>query len=130
MRANRSMIMEISRREFAIQAAGVGAALGVHCSGIGPLAHSSGFGDRVLQVPDAVSIELDETTERATRNGTSWGVSDVVVETLPTDRALAIRLRAPSSAVRRVRLIWNAVLPAAALILNDQWERGYGDLAW
>ncbi len=121
--------MKISRREFTIQALGAGAALGLG-NGIRALAAPSGFGAQVLRIPDTVFVEFEDATERAARSGTSWGVKDAVVETLPGSSSLRIRLQAPSSAVRRVRLVWNAVSPAGARILNDHWERGYGDLSW
>ena len=64
--------MKLSRREFTIQALGVGAAFGLG-NGIQALAAPSGFGAHVLRVPDTVSVEFEEATERATRSGTSWG---------------------------------------------------------
>src|SRR5690242_12950575 len=120
--------MKISRREFAIQTLKAGAALSLG-DGIA-LAAPSSFGANVLRVPDAVSVEFEETTQNAMGSGTGWGAKDAIVEILPRNGSLAIRLRASASALRRVRLIWKAAAPAAVRILNDQWERGYGDLSW
>src|SRR5437867_1806088 len=122
--------MKISRREFTNQAFAAGAVFGLGGSPLETLAVPSSVGAEVLRIPDAVSVEFDESTERATRSRTGWGIKDAVVETLPRNGSLAIRLRAASSAIRRVRLVWKAAAPAAARILNDQWERGYGDLSW
>ena len=40
------------------------------------------------------------------------------------------REASPTTAVRRVRLRWNARLDSVRSILGDAWERGYGDLEW
>src|SRR5260370_37612493 len=99
--------MKLSRREFTTQALGVGAAFGLG-NGIQVLAAPSGFGAHVLRVPDTVSVEFEEATERATRSGTSWGVKDAAVETLPPINTPVIRLRVPSSPERTLRLMWDA----------------------
>jgi len=120
----------VTRREFTIRTA-IGA--GVVLTSRGTLwagTRSADFGGHVVQPPDAVAIEFDSSTESATRSGTTWGARDAVVETRSSSGSLAIRLHAPSSGIRRIRLIWNVGAPAGARILNDAWERGYGDLSW
>ena len=119
----------ISRRDFTIQTAfGAGAALALSPS-LRALAAADPNAD-VLHAPDAVSIEFDDAVEQASRHGTTWGARDASVETHGAADGLQIRLHAPKSGVKRIRLTWNIATPASALVLNDAWERGYGDLSW
>ena len=120
----------ISRREFTIRTAlGAGAVFGLR-DALRALAPTPDFGNHVLQPPDVVTIEFDDRADRTTRAGGTWGARDATVETRPANGGLNIRLHAPRSGVRRLRLVWHMASPAGARILNDQWERGYGDLSW
>lgn len=120
----------LSRRQFTIETAlGAGAAL-ARSRGFPTFAESARFATRLRLPPDAVSIEFDDATLPATRQSDSWIAKDARVEARPAGPELRIRLRAPVSGVRRVRLVWKIGAPPGARILNDQWERGYGDLSW
>ena len=120
----------ISRREFTVRTAlAAGAVFGLR-DALRAQARSPNFGNHVLQPPDAVTIEFDDRADRMTRAGLTWGARDATVETRPANGGLNIRLHAPRSGVRRLRLVWHMTSPVGARILNDQWERGYGDLSW
>ncbi|MBS1858956.1 MAG: hypothetical protein JST11_26525 [Acidobacteria bacterium] len=52
------------------------------------------------------------------------------METEPRAEALPIRIHAPEAPLLRLHLRWKARVPERWRILNDQWERSYGDLEW
>jgi alpha-galactosidase len=62
-----------------------------------------------------------------------WGAGDAAVElhSFPDD-GIAVIVRAPKTALCRVRLRWDAPQSPEAdvRVLGDHWERGYGDLEW
>jgi alpha-galactosidase len=43
---------------------------------------------------------------------------------------MPIRVEAPKAPLLRIHLRWQAKVPERWRILNDQWERSYGDLEW
>ncbi len=43
---------------------------------------------------------------------------------------MPVRIEAPEVPLLRVHLRWQAAVPERWRILNDQWERSYGDLEW
>jgi alpha-galactosidase len=103
------------------------AALPVVASGQGKQA--DGYVD-ILRPPDTVTAFLEAETVALTRDGRRWTGKGVSVETEPRGSELPVRIEAPDAPLMRVRLRWQAKVPERWRILNDQWERSYGDLEW
>ncbi len=81
--------------------------------------------------PDVVRVFTesgDQTLLPA--SGGRWTGADIEVVTAAQADRLTVGLSAPRSAVKRLHLRWHGRLDACRLILGDDWERAYGDLAW
>ncbi|MDE3167767.1 MAG: hypothetical protein KGN36_18345 [Acidobacteriota bacterium] len=52
------------------------------------------------------------------------------MEAEPRGGTVPVRIEAPEAPLLRIHLRWQAKVPEAWRILNDQWERSYGDLEW
>ena len=90
---------------------------------------SSGFVD-VLRPPDRVAALLESGTVALSLESGRWTAKGMVVEAEPRGGGLPVRVTAPGVPVLWVRLRWTAKVPERCRILNDQWERSYGDLEW
>jgi len=101
-------------------------------AGTAPGGASPTFAD-VLRSPDSIVVQTQpngpDRTLHATGGG-RWEDADVIVGCTPGANLLLVQLTASSSAVRRLRLRWNARLDGVERVLGDAWERGYGDLEW
>ena len=64
-------------------------------------------------------------------SGDTWtGANGIAVTTTVRGDAISVRLSAPSTPIKRIRLRWRGDLSSTRQILGDAWERGYGDLEW
>lgn len=84
----------------------------------------------VLRAPDSVTAFLDKDERRLTRSGQRWTAQDIAVETAAAGSELPVRVECESAPLMRIRLRWQAPVPEHWRILNDHWERSYGDLEW
>ncbi len=81
--------------------------------------------------PDSVSVQRGPASDRSLRLVSGrWEDGDVSVLVSPTERDVAIELRAPRTAIRKLRLRWRGRLDDVRWLIGDAWERGYGDLEW
>jgi alpha-galactosidase len=89
------------------------------------------FFSHALELPGRIAVETAEgvwlLTPAAAGQWSGHGV-DVAVRFV-ADR-LELELAAPQAAVSRVHFRWATGMPAGTRLLNDHWERGYGDLEW
>jgi alpha-galactosidase len=90
---------------------------------------ASGYVD-ILRSPDFVTAFVENETITLARDGRRWTAKGISVEAEPGVSGLPVRITAPDAALMRVRLRWKANVPERWRILNDQWERSYGDLEW
>jgi alpha-galactosidase len=88
-----------------------------------------GFVD-ILRPPDSVTAQLEKQFVPLTKTGARWTGQGVSVEAEPRSGELPIRLEAPQAPLLRVHLRWRARVPVTWRVLNEQWERSYGDLEW
>jgi hypothetical protein len=89
--------------------------------------HTDGY-VYILRPPDPAAAFLENETITLARDGHRWTAKGIAVEAEPRASALPVRIEAPEAALMRVRLRWKANVPERWRILNDQWERSYGDL--
>jgi len=84
----------------------------------------------ILRVPDLAVAHLENGPQPLSREGHRWTVSGISLETDPSSAGMPVRIQAPAAALLRIQLRWRAAVPENWRILNDQWERSYGDLEW
>ena len=86
----------------------------------------------LLEGPSRISLFLDPEGEQPLqRSGNSWSGAGCTVSVERTAGSTTLSLAAPSRRVARVRVRWQAALPAERLrVLGDAWERSYGELGW
>ncbi len=90
---------------------------------------ATGYVD-IVRPPDYVTALLENETVPLAREGRRWTGKGVAVETSPQGAELPISIEAPQLPLERIHLRWSARVPERWRILNDQWERSYGDLEW
>jgi len=90
---------------------------------------SDGYVD-ILRPPDSAAAFLENETVVLARDGRQWTATGISLEAEPVGSNVPVRIAAPDAAVMRLRLRWKANVPERWRILNDQWERSYGDLEW
>lgn len=84
----------------------------------------------ILRPPDFATAFLESGAVPLARDGGRWTAKGMAVDAAPHNGALPIRVEAPGAPLLRIRLRWKARVPERWRILNDQWERSYGDLEW
>lgn len=81
--------------------------------------------------PNAVLVFADgEWRELSPAGEGRWTAPGVECALRPAGNGVRLELSAPDKAVRQIRIRWNAKARPNVRILNDHWERGYGDLEW
>ena len=108
----------------------IGLSAGLPLAAAGQSARPNGGYVDILRPPDFSTAFLENETIALARDGRRWTAKGVAVEAEPDGSRLPVRITAPDAALMRVRLRWKANVPERWRILNDQWERSYGDLEW
>ena len=95
-----------------------------------PAAPAESFVD-ILRLPDSVTAFCGlHRPAQLVRSGDRWSGPGLDISTIPEHDRLAIRLSAPTASPTHIHLRWNASVTPGLLVLNDAWERSYGDLHW
>lgn len=84
----------------------------------------------ILRWPDFVTVQSEDGWLKLENTGGVWANKGIEVETGISDLQSDIVLRSPAVPVKRIMLRWLQDIPTDMRILNDHWERGYGDLEW
>ena len=90
---------------------------------------ATGYVD-ILRPPDQMTAHLGNQTVPLKPEGPRWTGQGIAVESNPQGAELPISIEAPRTPLERIHLRWRARVPERWRILNDQWERSYGDLEW
>ena len=114
----------LSRRHLLALAAGLPAAAHAQATRA-----DDGFVD-VLRPPDLAIAWLETGAVKLARQGHRWTAAGIAVETEPAAGGMPIIIEGPEAPLLRVHLRWRTKVPERWRILNDQWERSYGDLEW
>ena len=117
-------LFNFSRRELVALSVGLPAAAAAQ-----PARSVDSFVD-IQRPPDLVIASLESGPVPLTREGRRWNGAGVSVYTEPAADGMPVRIEAPKASLIRLHLRWRAVVPGRWRILNDQWERSYGDLEW
>lgn len=85
----------------------------------------------ILRAPDFATAfcGLDRPSQLV-RSGTQWTGPGLLVTTTPQQDVLPIALAATTARPTHIHLRWSASVEPGILVLNDAWERSYGDLHW
>ncbi|MGC4049177.1 MAG: hypothetical protein QM757_06635 [Paludibaculum sp.] len=90
---------------------------------------AAGFVD-ILRPPDSMTAQMEKEFVRLAKSGSRWSGQGVSVEAEPRGGEIPIRIEAPDAPLLRIQLRWRARVPVTWRVLNEQWERSYGDLEW
>jgi alpha-galactosidase len=83
-----------------------------------------------MRPPDLVTAFLEKQSVALTREGDRWTAQGIVVQASPSGGRIPVRIETPQAPLMRIRLRWHAPVPPTWRIVNDHWERSYGDLEW
>lgn len=84
-----------------------------------------------LGLPDGVTGRVKGQPVTMTKGGGSgWNYHDINVSMQEAGEALAVFLEAPSSTLSSITLHWRIPAVKPTSIMNDHWERTYGDVSW
>jgi alpha-galactosidase len=114
----------LSRRELLALSAGLPLAAAAQSGRA-----ADGYVD-ILRPPDLAVAYLESGAVPLTREGRRWSGPGISVQTEPAAGGMPVHIEAPDVPLLRLHLRWKAAVPERWRILNDQWERSYGDLEW
>jgi alpha-galactosidase len=87
-------------------------------------------GTSKLSLPDEVSAIVNNTHVTLVRSGDFWIYEDVAVSFESAKDVMTVFIEAPNVSLSAVMLKWKTPIDTKATVLNDQWERTYGDASW
>jgi alpha-galactosidase len=94
-------------------------------------ARSSTEKGQLMRPPDQVTAIVNgEVVRLHPEGGSRWKYNALVVDVIERSSVLAVELQAPGVQLSEVKLHWKGEAKADSRILNDQWERTYGDASW
>ena len=64
------------------------------------------------------------------KNNQIWIYKELIVSLKETSNSVQIFIQAPNISLSAVTLHWKTPIDTSSNILNDQWERTYGDISW
>lgn len=84
-----------------------------------------------LNFPVKVSaIANGQKIELFGSNSQMWTFQDVIVSLKKIENSISIEIQAPKVKLSSVTLHWHFASKKSTTILNDHWERTYGDVSW
>lgn len=84
-----------------------------------------------INLPDAVSAILNgQAVKLSGKNLQEWRFHELTVRLQETAGSLVAEIQAPGAKLSSVTLHWKIPENAGSVILNDHWERTYGDVSW
>jgi alpha-galactosidase len=83
-----------------------------------------------MSLPDEVTAILNDQLVTLTRKGESWANKDLEVELVVQGESVAVDIECPRAGLSAVTLTWKQKSRENSSILNDHWERTYGDVSW
>ena len=85
----------------------------------------------ILNFPDRVTASVDgEVFDLKKSSDNSWTFRNIAVNLKNNSGVITIKVRAPGVRLSALTLQWKTALIPGSNILNDQWERTYGDVLW
>lgn len=88
-------------------------------------------GGQLINFPDEVTAVVNNQLVKLTDKGKQvWTYQDLIVNLNNSGKSIVIEIQSPQSALSAVTLYWNKPSATGTVILNDHWERTYGDVSW
>lgn len=85
----------------------------------------------LLDFPDEVyAIVNGKNVALAGKKGQNWRFQDLLVSLKNTGKSISVQLQAPNVKLNAVTIVWRIPGNKSSVILNDHWERTYGDVSW
>ncbi len=86
----------------------------------------------LINFPDAVSALINGAESRLkTSDQQSWTYQDLVLRLKKSgEDAIRVEVQAPAIKLSQITLDWKTPVKQGSKILNDHWERTYGDASW
>ncbi|MEO5681164.1 MAG: hypothetical protein ABIQ88_00920 [Chitinophagaceae bacterium] len=85
----------------------------------------------LINFPDEVTAILDNQLVKLTgRAGQTWTYHTLQVDIKHKAGSILVDIHCPTASLSNVNLYWKKTGHAAARIMNDHWERTYGDVSW
>jgi alpha-galactosidase len=87
--------------------------------------------NQLLNFPNEVSAIVNgKKVLLSGRNSQIWTFQDVIVNLKKSEKSISVEIEAPKVKLSSVTLYWHFASKKSATILNDHWERTYGDISW
>lgn len=87
--------------------------------------------EQLIHFPDAVTAIINNKPVSLKGTGKQqWSYEDVLVVLKNTNKSIVVEIQAPGVSLSEITLYWKTPLKEGSLILNDHWERTYGDISW
>ena len=84
----------------------------------------------VMNIPDKITAEANQQIIQLNQvKDAVWENNGIRVHLKNSKKALAVFVEAPDVELTNVVLHWNVPV-GSGLVLNDSWERTYGDVSW
>ncbi len=88
-------------------------------------------GGQLMRMPDDVTAILNaRTVHLHSLDDARWTYRELVVYVREQKNSVSIEIEAPGARLSAVTLHWRTEKNASSPILNDHWERTYGDVSW
>ncbi|MFT3934905.1 MAG: hypothetical protein QM726_14870 [Chitinophagaceae bacterium] len=88
-------------------------------------------GNKLIQMPGKLYAQVNgKTILLNTAGHNKWQNGNVMVELINKTDSVAVQIAAHGVALESISLEWSIPLSTSSLLLNDQWERTYGDVLW
>ena len=118
----------MNRRHF-IRASGFSVASFLMSDSLFALSHPAR--SRLMRMPDDVTAILNaQAVHLHPLDDSRWTYRELVVSVREQVNSLSVEIEAPAARLSAVTLHWKTESNASSSILNDHWERTYGDVSW
>lgn len=95
------------------------------------LSDSNKINAGILNFPDSVSAIVNEKNVPLNgKNNQTWVHEDVIVTLKNIGDNMSVDIQAPKVRLSSVTLSWKTPVQKMSRVLNDHWERTYGDISW
>ena len=84
-----------------------------------------------INYPDNVSAILDQQRVKLTRKGNNiWEYQNLIVNLKNSGEGILVFVQSPELELNSISLHWEISIDLENKVLNDHWERTYGDVCW
>ncbi|MFI5154335.1 MAG: hypothetical protein ACHQET_13430 [Chitinophagales bacterium] len=86
----------------------------------------------LISFPDSVSAIINaKEVMLKTSDQQSWAYQNLILKLIKSgENTILVELQSPGAKLSQITLTWRTPVIQGAKILNDQWERTYGDASW